>query len=113
MDIHKRITEARHNLGLNQIQFAQGIHISNSYLASIELGNRRVNDRIIKLIVITYGINERWLREGEGTILDETPAWKLEQLSSIFKKLTPAFQDYAIKQLVGILDFQTQHDVLS
>lgn len=113
MDIHKRITEARHKLGLNQIQFAQGIHISNSYLASIELGNRRVNDRIIKLIVITYGINERWLREGEGTILDETPAWKLEQLSSIFKKLTPAFQDYAIKQLVGILDFQTQHDVLS
>ena len=66
MTINERIKQLRLDLGLSQARFAQDISVSAGYIASIELGNRRVNDRIIKLICTQYNINEPWLRSGEG-----------------------------------------------
>lgn len=66
MDINKRIKELRQEIGLSQPAFAQRISISNGYIAAIELGNRRVNDRIIKLVCSEFNVNENWLRTGEG-----------------------------------------------
>lgn len=71
MDINKRIKELRQALGLSQPAFAQRISISNGYIAAIELGNRRVNDRIIKLVCSEFNVSERWLRTGEGEMFEE------------------------------------------
>ena len=56
MTINERIKQLRLDLGLSQARFAQDISVSAGYIASIELGNRRVNDRIIKLICTQYNI---------------------------------------------------------
>ena len=50
MSIHERIREIRQALGLSQAKFAKDISISSGYVAGLELGNRKVNDRMIKLI---------------------------------------------------------------
>ena len=104
--INRRIAEARHALDLSQARFAERIRISSGYVASIELGNRRVNDRIIKIISMTFGVNETWLKTGQGAMFDEVEDFKLNQVISIFRKLDPSFQDYVIKQLDMLLELQ-------
>jgi transcriptional regulator with XRE-family HTH domain len=104
--INQRIVEARHALKLSQAKFAEKIKISNSYIGSIEMGIRRVNDRIIKIISMTFGVNEVWLKSGRGTMFDNIENFKLNQVIVIFKKLDPSFQDYVIKQLDDLLELQ-------
>jgi hypothetical protein len=52
--VNQRIVATRRALDL--ARFAQKIKISNSYMGAIELGNPRVNDRIIK--IISLGVTE-------------------------------------------------------
>jgi transcriptional regulator with XRE-family HTH domain len=104
--INERIVMTRHALKLSQAKFAEKIKISTSYMGSIEMGIRRVNDRIIKIISMTFGINENWLKSGQGKMFDDIEDFKLNQLVSIFKKLDPSFQDYVIKQLDMLLELQ-------
>ena len=58
MSIHEQICEIRQALGLSQAKFAKDISISSGYVAGLELGNRKVNDRMIKLICTQYHVNE-------------------------------------------------------
>lgn len=69
MSIISRIKQARSVLNLTQVQFAKKIAISTGYLAGIELENKKVNQRIIQLIVNEFNINEYWLKTGQGEIL--------------------------------------------
>jgi transcriptional regulator with XRE-family HTH domain len=104
--VNQRIVATRRALDLTQAQFAQKIKISNSYMGAIELGNRRVNDRIIKIISMTLGVNEVWLKSGQGNMFDNIEDFKLNQVISTFKKLDCSFQDYLIKQLDILLELQ-------
>ena len=58
MSIHERIREIRQALGLSQAKFAKDIFIFSGYVAGLELGHRKVNDRLIKLICAQYNVNE-------------------------------------------------------
>ncbi|GHV75710.1 hypothetical protein AGMMS49942_05310 [Spirochaetia bacterium] len=104
--INERLIETRHTLGLSQAKFAESIKLSNGYIASIELNNRRVNDRIIKIVSMTFGINYEWLKNGTGNMFDKVDDFKLEQIVRIFKKLDPSFQDYVLKQFDSLLALQ-------
>jgi transcriptional regulator with XRE-family HTH domain len=104
LEINQRIAASRHALGLSQVKFAEKIKISSGYIASIEMGIRRVNDRIIKIISMTFGVNEAWLKSGQGAMFDDIEDFKLNQVMSIFRKLDPSFQDYVIKQLDMLLE---------
>jgi transcriptional regulator with XRE-family HTH domain len=110
MTINERILEARKKLGLSQIKFAQGIKISNGYQASIELSNRKVNDRIIQLISTNFGVSEEWLKTGEGDMFNHYDDFELEQLIALYKKLDPDFRHYVIKQVHILLELQKSKD---
>jgi transcriptional regulator with XRE-family HTH domain len=99
MNINERIVELRHALHMTQPVFAERICISKGYIASIELGNKKVNERIIRLISTGFGVNERWLKTGEGPMFDEDQDHKIEEILQIFKKLDPFFQDLFLHQL--------------
>ena len=86
MTIHQRLRFLRKTLKLPQAVFARDISISSGYLAGLELGNRRMNPRIIRLICSTYNVNPRWLETGEGEMFLKTPGDKLEKLTGIFKQ---------------------------
>ena len=50
--------------------FAKRIAISTSYLGGIELNARVANERIIRLNVTEFNVNEKWLRTGEGEMFN-------------------------------------------
>jgi len=103
MTINERIRHLRTTLQLSQAEFAKAIFISNGYAAELENANRKVTDRIAHLISLTFGVNENWLKHGEGNMLFTTPAEKLQRLTSLFNELPPKFQDYALIQIEQLL----------
>ncbi|GHV41858.1 hypothetical protein AGMMS49546_18730 [Spirochaetia bacterium] len=88
---------------MNQAEFAKAIFISNGYIAELECGHRKVNDRIVHIISMTFGVNEKWLKEGEGEMFFKTPNEKLRRMISLFNELPPNFQDYVMTQIEQLL----------
>jgi hypothetical protein len=84
--------------------------VSNGYVAELEHGHRIVNERIIHLISMVLGINEEWLKTGEGTMFNKTPEQKLERIMNLFNALNPHFQDYALKQIDQLIELQKLTD---
>ena len=106
MSIHERIREIRQALGLSQAKFAKDISISSGYVAGLELGNRKVNDRMIKLICTQYNVNEAWLRDDTGEMFRSASDSRLERIIALFQQLEPAFQDYVLEQTDHLLALQ-------
>jgi len=101
----ERIKQIRHALGLTQIKFAERIGISSSYLAAMETGDKKVNDRTIRLIGMEFGINEHWLRTGEGMMYNDEEEMNIAKITSLFKSLSPKFQKYALIQFNTLVEF--------
>ncbi|GHU43110.1 hypothetical protein FACS1894190_13260 [Spirochaetia bacterium] len=97
--VNERILQVRQTFGYSQKKFAEGIKLSKSYLGEIEANKRRANDRIIQIICLTYGVNERWLKTSLGTMFDETVDPRLEQVIHNFKKLDSLLKDHILQQL--------------
>ena len=111
MSINERIKQVRQELHLSQAKFAEKISISNGYIASIELGNRNVNDRILKLICITFNVRENWLKNGSGSMFcDETNKINELTIINIFRQLNPEFQGYVLNQMNELLKLQTKNE---
>ena len=103
MTINERIKLVRTNLQMSQADFAKAIFISSSYVTEMEKANRRVNDRIIHLMSLTFGVNEAWLKHGTGNMFFTTPSEKLQRMTSLFNELPPRFQDYMMVQIEQLL----------
>ena len=88
---------------MSQAEFAKAIFISNGYIAELENNNRKVNGRIIRIISLTFGISEAWLKHGTGNMFFTTPTEKLQRLTSLFNDLPPKFQDYVVVQIEQLL----------
>jgi transcriptional regulator with XRE-family HTH domain len=89
---------------MSQVEFAKAIFISNGYIAELECEHRRVNDRIMHLISLTFGVNENWLRTGDGEMFYKTPSEKLQRMVSLFNELPAKFQDYVMLQIEQLLN---------
>jgi len=100
---------ARKTLNMSQKDFAAAICVSNTYLASVENGVRKANDRIIKLCSMVFGISETWLKEGDGDMFYKSPNEKITRLVSIFNKLPLDFQDCALMQLEELLKLRCKN----
>ena len=103
MTVSERIKLVRKTLKMSQVQFAKAIFISNGYIAELECEHRRVNNRIIHLISLTFGVNENWLRTGEDEMFYKTPTEKLQRMMSLFNELPARFQDYVMLQIEQLL----------
>lgn len=64
--MHERIQKIRKHFGMNQRDFAKRIDIGQSTLAMFETGDRTPRDIHINRICSEFGVNEQWLRTGEG-----------------------------------------------
>lgn len=106
MTTNERIKVVRSKLGLSQAKFAKAISISNGYIAGIELGKRNVNERIIKLIAITFNVSEEWLKNGNGDMFNEKPNQIAELAYATFKELKPEYQEYVLSQIEQLLEIQ-------
>ena len=109
-EMNQRLKEVRQVLNMSQAKFAKALSMSNGYVAQIELGNTKVNDRIIKLLHFVLNVNEEWLRTGKGDMFEEEPNTQLALAISSFKELKPIYQDYVLKQIDQLLEIQDKED---
>lgn len=109
-EINQRLKEVRQALNMSQAKFAKALSMSNGYVAQVELGNTKVNDRIIKLMHFVLNVNEEWLRTGKGEMFEEKPNTTLALAVSSFKDLKPIYQEYVLKQIDQLLEIQSKED---
>jgi transcriptional regulator with XRE-family HTH domain len=109
MSSQERLKQVRNTLGLTQVKFAERIGIASSYLAEMELGKKKLNDRTIRLIGMEFGVNERWLSTGKGMIYDDESAVNLAKATSLFKSLTAPHQGVVLALLNALSDLQNSN----
>ena len=67
--MNNRIREVREHFKLTQTEFGERLGVSRDVIGNIEynrLKNPKQKEPIIKLICSTFGVNDLWLRSGEG-----------------------------------------------
>jgi transcriptional regulator with XRE-family HTH domain len=103
--IADRLRVLRKSLNLNQTEFAKRLGVTFSAISLMELGKTNLTDQNINLIRLTFGVNEEWLRSGEGEMFNEEAL--LDDLDKraleLFHRLSPRAQDLAIGYLEKIL----------
>jgi transcriptional regulator with XRE-family HTH domain len=90
-DINRRLVEIRVALKKKQGEFAKEMGLKQGTWSDIETGKNPVADRYIRLVCLTFNINERWLRSGEGNMLDDEAILSAEdaELIRLFHLLSP------------------------
>ena len=64
--MNERIKTLRLDLSLTQSEFGEKLGISQNYVWMIEKGDRVPSDRTVADICRVFGVNEDWLRTGQG-----------------------------------------------
>jgi transcriptional regulator with XRE-family HTH domain len=103
--INERVIEIRKTLGYSQQQFSEVIKLSRSCEAGIEIKRRKVNDRLITMICLSYGVNEEWLKTGRGEMFDASKDPRLERIIRNFNKMTPLLQDYVMEYIEWLVNY--------
>lgn len=100
--MHERIKELRKYLGLTQAEFGEKIAMRQTGVAWLESGDRKITDRVITTICAVFGVDEIWLRTGEGEMF-QTPT-RDEQITDFVGKTLFGDDDSDFaKQLLSIL----------
>ena len=106
-NVNERLTQVRKVLKKSPADFADALSISRSYVYEMEKNRRIVNDRIIKLVSMTFGISEQWLKTGKGTMFSDSEGQETRRkIEILFDKLRPDFQEYVLRHIDLLLELQ-------
>lgn len=109
MAIGERIKIVRESEGKNQRDFAFSIKISQPTLAMFENGQREPKDIHIEQICLKYGINEKWLRTGEGEMYNMPEDKTAAVVSELLEESNPVYDAViSIVQTYQKLDEKSQ-----
>jgi transcriptional regulator with XRE-family HTH domain len=92
-----RLKIIRNTLKLDQSEFAAKLGMKQTGYSRIETGVNALTEQNIRLICLTFGVNENWLRTGAGDMfitkdLAETPEEK--ELLGIFRRLSVEMREF-------------------
>ena len=112
-----RIREVREHFGLSMEKFGSRIGIGKSSISLLESGKNNPSVQTITLICREFGVNEQWLRTGEGEMFEQTRASVLDRLSTeydlsreqrsvieAFLDLDPQERDVILKYVHNVFD---------
>lgn len=91
-EIGKRIASIIESLGIKKVEFAKAINVDQSFISQITSGKRNPSDRTIADICREFGVNEIWLRTGEGEMFD--PVTPDEELADFFGDILAGEPDF-------------------
>jgi transcriptional regulator with XRE-family HTH domain len=100
-----RLKQLRKTLGLTQGEFGEKIGMTDASVSHMESGRTAFSDQNVKLVCLTFGVNEEWLRKGKGemlndeALLSERERYLLEQ----FRKLSPKAQVMVVEYTEKLL----------
>lgn len=100
-DINDRIKMLRESSGLTQEAFGAKIGLSRSEVKNIEYKKTLPKETKIPLIVEKFGVNEKWLRDGEGDML--TPKSRNEELASFMSTVITDEDDSFRRRFIEML----------
>jgi transcriptional regulator with XRE-family HTH domain len=69
--IGERFKEIRKDAGITQKTFAQSLGISQAHISGIESGESEPSKQLIKAVGSKFGINEKWLLDGDGAKISD------------------------------------------
>ena len=96
-----RIKKMRKELDLTQQAFADKIGMKQNTIAQYEMGRTQPSDAIIFSICREFGVNETWLRTGEGEMFEElTEQEKLMKYAGLLRKDKDSAVANAIQALI-------------
>ena len=106
----ERIRELRRHLNMTMEEFGARIGLTKSAVSFIESGRNGARDQTVFAICREFGINEHWLRTGEGEMFEQTRETVLDKLCAEydlgaehraivegFLDLTPQDRDVVLK----------------
>lgn len=112
-----RIREVREHFGLSMEKFGSRIGIGKASISLLESGKNNPSVQTITLICREFGVNEQWLRTGEGEMFEQTRASMLDRLSTeydlsreqrsvieAFLDLDPQERDVILKYVHNVFD---------
>jgi len=106
MTVNERLALARKTLKLTQREFAQKISVATGFIASMEIGDRKVNPRIMKLVSSIFNVNLHWLETGEGEMFHNDTEKDIEEIISLYKRLNPFFKKFIVRQLHDLIEYK-------
>jgi transcriptional regulator with XRE-family HTH domain len=106
MTVNERLALVRKALKLTQRELAEKISVTTGFVASMEIGDRKVNPRIMKLVSAAYNVNVQWLETGEGEMFYTETEKEIEEIISLYKRLHPYFKKFIIRQLYDLIEFK-------
>lgn len=78
----ERIREVREHFGLSMEKFGARIGIGKTSISLLESGKNNPSVQTVALICREFGVNEHWLRTGEGEMLEQTRETVLDRLAA-------------------------------
>lgn len=112
-----RIREVREHFGLSMEKFGSRIGIGKASISLLESGKNNPSVQTITLICREFGVNEQWLRTGEGEMFEQTRETVLDRLSmeydlsreqrsviEAFLDLDPQERDVILKYVHNVFD---------
>lgn len=103
-EIGLRVAAALKQSGCTQSEFARRINVSQSMVSLICKGRTGVSDRTISDICREFGIDEHWLRTGEGEMLRRVPEGEAlaAQLGQLLRDVDADFKRRLISELLRL-----------
>lgn len=80
--MNERIKQLRLTLGLNQEEFGKALGLAKSGVSNLENGFRNVTKKHIRMLVMSFNVNEEWLLTGKGEMflaVDTAPLYALKK----------------------------------
>ena len=109
--VFDRMKEIRLKLKLSQVEFSEMLFLSKSFYGAIEIGNKKINDRIIFIISKQFNVNTEWLKTGNGEMFIEgKPDLRKERLLNIYNQLDDSLQNCLVEQSNILLKLQKKRE---
>ena len=100
--INDRISLLIGKLQIKKSEFAERVHITPAFVSQICSGARQPSDRTVSYICSEFGVNELWLRTGEGAM--EKQLDRYQELSSFFGDLMMSEPDVRHRLIGAIMN---------
>ncbi|MDL2263678.1 helix-turn-helix domain-containing protein [Synergistaceae bacterium OttesenSCG-928-I11] len=90
----ERLRDVRKKLGMSQTEFAQKLGLTQTSLSMIESGKTKLTEKNVRLLLVTFNVNEKWFRNGQGEMFNST--LYEDEFRDVFLKLEPETQEYLL-----------------
>lgn len=78
MKLNEKVRAVREAKGLTRKDFADSLHVSESWIGQVENGKKVPGDALLDLMMFRYNVSVDWWEAGEGEMFDTTKKLPLD-----------------------------------